>query len=251
MKHFTTGLIFLVRTSSASGRLLWLTQISAWEWRMQQNCFPDAHSLVRAAKAAERSAGMGGSLLNRDHIIGTAAGLAGVEPDTAERIVDLFTIDLDNLDGSGAGEGFPPFLRIGDALLFSPHAVKRTMPERNLLYAMVRTDKKRFDNVVSSHLEPALLEEVARYLSALPGVEVTKNVHWEKGEIDLIAYHEASNSAFQLQAKAGCLRRVRAWWPKSSRGHLRRRSRSGGFLISAATRRMRFVRLQLGGRLLA
>jgi len=68
---------------------------------------------------------------------------------------------------------------------------------------MVRTDKKRFDNVVSSHLEPALLEEAARFLSALPGVEVTKNVNWEKGEIDLLAYHEASNSAFQLQAKAG------------------------------------------------
>ena len=30
-----------------------------------------------------------------------------------------------------------------------------------------------------------------------------KNVKWERGEIDLLAYHEASNSAFQLQAKAG------------------------------------------------
>ena len=142
-------------------------------------------------------------LLNRNHIIGTAAGLTGVKPDTAERIVDLFTLDLNNLDGSGAGEGFfPPFLRFGDALLFSPHAVKRTMPERNLLYALVRTDKKTFDNVVSCHLEPALLEDAAQILSALPGVEVTNNVHWEKGEIDLLAYHEASNSAIQLQAKA-------------------------------------------------
>ena len=32
-------------------------------------------------------------LLNRNHIIGVAAGLSGVEPDTAERIVDIFTID--------------------------------------------------------------------------------------------------------------------------------------------------------------
>ena len=58
-------------------------------------------------------------------------------------IVDLFTIDLGNLEDSGVGEGFfPPFLRLGDALLFSPHAVKRTMPERNLLYIMVRTNQK-------------------------------------------------------------------------------------------------------------
>jgi hypothetical protein len=143
-------------------------------------------------------------LLSRNHIIGVAAGLSGVEPSAAERIVNRFTIELDNVDGSGAGEGFfPPFLRLGDSLLFSPHAIKRMMPERNLLYTMVKTDKKTFDNVVSSHLEPALIEEAAEFLSELPGVEVRKNVNWDKGEIDLLAYHEASNSAFQLQAKAG------------------------------------------------
>jgi hypothetical protein len=143
-------------------------------------------------------------LLSRNHIIGLAAGLSSVEPSVAERIVDLFTIDPDSVDCSGAGDGFfPPFFRLGDALLFSPHAIKRTMPERNLLYAMVRTDKKTFDNVVSSHLEPVLIEEVAELLSDLAGVEVRKNVNWDKGEIDLLAYHEASNSAFQLQAKAG------------------------------------------------
>jgi Holliday junction resolvase-like predicted endonuclease len=143
-------------------------------------------------------------LLSRNHIIGITAGVSAVEPSVAERIVDLFTIDPDNVDSSGAGEGFfPPFLRLNDALLFSPHAVKRTMPERNLLYAMVRTDKKTFDNVVSRHLEPALIEEAVELLLELDGVEVRKNVNWDKGEIDLVAYHEASNSAFQLQAKAG------------------------------------------------
>ena len=143
-------------------------------------------------------------LLNRNHIIGMAAGVGGVEADTAERIIDLFTLDLNNLDGSGAGEGFfPPFLRFNDALLFSPHAVKRTMPERNLLYTMARTDTTRFDNVVSSHLEPVLLEETTRFLCALPGVEVRRNIRWRRGEIDILAYHAVSNSALQLQAKAG------------------------------------------------
>lgn len=143
-------------------------------------------------------------LLNRNHIIGMAAGLSGVKPDTAERIADVFTIDLDKLEGTGAGEGFfPPFLRLSDALLFSPHAVKRTMPERNLLYTIARTDKTKLNNVVSSHLEPALLEDAAQFLESLPGVEVRKNVNWEKGELDILAYHEASNSAFQVQAKAG------------------------------------------------
>lgn len=143
-------------------------------------------------------------LLNRNHIIGLSAGLAEVETDKAERIVDFFTLDPDDLDRSGVGEGFfPPFLRLDDALLFSPHAIKRMMPERNLLYSMVRTDTERFDNVVSSHLEPSLLEDSVQFLSAIPGVKVTKNVNWDRGEIDLLAYHEASNSAVQLQAKAG------------------------------------------------
>jgi hypothetical protein len=81
------------------------------------------------------------------------------------------------------------------------------LPQRNLLYTMVRTDTKKFDNVVSSHLEPALLEEAAQFLSTVPGVEVTKNVNWKNGEkngeIDLLAFHEDSNSVFQLQAKSG------------------------------------------------
>lgn len=142
-------------------------------------------------------------LLKRNHIIGTAAGLSGVEPDKAESIIDRFTLDLDNLKHSGFGEGFfPPFLRLEDSLLFSPHAIKRLMPERNLLYYTLRTDQKRFDNVVSQHLEPALLDDAARYLAAQPNVEVKTNHNWEQGEIDLLAFHEPSNSALQLQAKA-------------------------------------------------
>ncbi len=67
---------------------------------------------------------------------------------------------------------------------------------------MLRTDQKRFDNVVSQHLEPALLDDAARYLAAQPDVEVKTNHNWEQGEIDLLAFHEPSNSALQLQAKA-------------------------------------------------
>lgn len=142
-------------------------------------------------------------LLNRNHIIGFNAGLAGVDPDVAEQIVNIFTLDLDNLALTGGGEGFfPPFLKLADALLFSPHAVKRMMPERNMLYALVRTNRAKFDEVVSQHLEPALLIDAEKCFSAIGGVEIRRNVNWERGEIDLLAYHEASNSALQVQAKA-------------------------------------------------
>ncbi len=142
-------------------------------------------------------------LLNRNHVVGLTAGLAGVDPDVADRIVSNFTLNLNNVAASGGGEGFfPPFLMLSNALLFSPHAVKRMMPERNLLYALVRTGRPKFDEVVSRHLEPALLTDAAQCLSALPGVEIRQNVSWEQGEIDLLAYHEASNTALQVQAKA-------------------------------------------------
>jgi hypothetical protein len=77
------------------------------------------------------------------------------------------------------------------------------MPERNLLYAMLRTDQRKFDEVVSRHLEPAIVAEAAAILSELPDVEIRTNVQWRAGEIDLVAYHAGSNSALQIQAKAG------------------------------------------------
>lgn len=142
-------------------------------------------------------------LLDRNHVIGVAAGVAGVEPSVAEKIVDLFTIILGDITKSGGGEGFfPPFLRIDNALLFSPHAVKRMMPERNLLYRLVRTDQKTFDNIVSSHFEPSLLKDAIESLSSMDGVEVRQGVRWQDGEIDLLAFHEPTNSALQIQAKA-------------------------------------------------
>lgn len=142
--------------------------------------------------------------LSRAHIIGTAAALADVSVETTEGIIEFFTINPGVIESSGVGEGFfPPFLRLGDSLLFSPHGVKRLMPERNLLYRMVRTDKTTFDNVVSSWLEPALITEAAQILSSIPGIHLKENVNWGNGEIDLLAFHEPSNSALQIQAKAG------------------------------------------------
>lgn len=142
-------------------------------------------------------------LLNRNHLIGVAAGVARVDPSVAEAIVDLFTIVLNDLKKSGGGEGFfPPFLKFDNALLFSPHAVKRMMPERNLLYKMIRTDPKTFDTVISGHLEPSLVQDAIECLSGMPGVEVRPNVRWERGEIDLLALHEPTNTALQIQAKA-------------------------------------------------
>ncbi|MBY5798422.1 hypothetical protein [Rhizobium leguminosarum] len=142
-------------------------------------------------------------LLQRNHVIGVAAGVSGVDPSVAEKIVDLFTIVTRDLKNSGGGDGFfPPFFRMGSYLLFSPHAVKFMMPERNLLYRMLRTDQRTFDNVVSRGLEPSLLQDAVKCFSDMPDVDVRPEVHWRNGEIDLLVYHAPSNTALQIQAKA-------------------------------------------------
>ena len=142
-------------------------------------------------------------LLNRDHIMDIVVVLTEAKKETVSQVLDLFIINLDALEHAAAGEGFfPPFLKLGDAVLFSPRAVKITLLERNLLYSLNKLDKDRFNKLVSSHLEPSLLEDARKILLKLEGVQVFKNVKWAKGEIDILAYHEASNSAFQVQAKA-------------------------------------------------
>ncbi|QHG71508.1 hypothetical protein [Ensifer adhaerens] len=142
-------------------------------------------------------------LLNRNHIIGIAAGVSGVDPPVAEKIVNLFTIVTSDLKNSGGGDGFfPPFFRLGGSLLFSPHAVKFMMPERNLLYRTARTDQRTFDNVVSGSLEPSLLQDAVKCFSDMPNVVVRPEVNWRNGEIDLLVYHAPTNTALQIQAKA-------------------------------------------------
>lgn len=142
-------------------------------------------------------------LLKRNHVLGVSASVAGVDRDTVERICSVFTLDLDRLDSTGGGENFfPPFLRLDDSLLFSPYAIKRMMPERNLLYSLLRTDQRKFDEALSHHLEPALLSDAAETLSRLPGVEIRRNIQWKFGEIDLMVLHAKSKSALQIQAKA-------------------------------------------------
>jgi hypothetical protein len=140
-------------------------------------------------------------LLNSNFVLGTAAGLGNVDVRSLEKIAPFFTMDAKHF--SQAGEGFlPPLFQIDNALLFSPHALRAMLPERNLLYALNKLDGDRFDRLVSEHLEPALLDEAAAILGAVPGFQVARNVIWDAGEIDLLVVQPEARVALQIQAKA-------------------------------------------------
>jgi hypothetical protein len=142
-------------------------------------------------------------LLVMDFVLGLIQAVTGVREASVETILRPFVLDAQAGDFGNAGEGFlPPLVRIGDAFLFSPYALRSMLAERNLLYVLNKRDRKTFDTAVSDKLEPELLDQAAAILSGLPGVVIAKNVEWGAGEVDLVAFDLESSSALQVQAKA-------------------------------------------------
>lgn len=124
---------------------------------------------------------------------------ARIEAVLAPLTLNAFTRDFGN-----AGDGYlPPVVRFNnDTILFNPYALRLMTHERNLLYVINRRHRERFDNIVSRHLEPMLLEEAIEQFGRVPGWLIRKNVLWAEGEIDLLAFDVRSNSVMQIQAKA-------------------------------------------------
>ena len=102
------------------------------------------------------------------------------------------------------GEGyFPPLTLLpGESIVIGPDFTFLFAHTRNVLYALQRLDKAKFDEVVSHGLEPQILLHAQTMLRRLSGVKIVPNVVWDTGEIDLLVYEEASNTVLQIQAKA-------------------------------------------------
>ncbi|UWU84922.1 hypothetical protein N2605_00205 [Bradyrhizobium yuanmingense] len=129
--------------------------------------------------------------------------LAGVSDSRVDRILSVFT---DTPFGTGqciSGDGYlAPIVQIGDSFLFSPRGLLIMLGERNIVYVANKTNKRHFDEYVSSSLEVALLDRAGKALSCIGGLVVRKNVVWKHGEIDLLAYSPKTNTALHVQAKA-------------------------------------------------
>lgn len=133
----------------------------------------------------------------------------GITAAEIDGILECFSIDFrtDPPTIAHAADGFfPPLIRLPDSVLFSPDLLRMFFQSRNVLYSLKQRDQSRFDNFVSAHLEPHLLNQAAAILRAVPGVQVALNVPWKcegrSGEVDIIAYDSLSNIAVQIQAKA-------------------------------------------------
>lgn len=71
-----------------------------------------------------------------------------------------------------------------------------------MLYALNKSQTNLFDEQISKHLEPALLETAKETLARIRGVRIAQEVKWDGGELDLLVYSESENKALHIQAKA-------------------------------------------------
>jgi hypothetical protein len=142
-------------------------------------------------------------LLRANFVVGIVQSVSSVSFDHVDSILSYFLEEPLDRRRDVSGDGYlAPIVRLGSSLLFSPRALLTMLAERNLLYVLNKTDRVHFDELVSDQLEPALLGHAEKALGQIAGLRVRRNVVWEGGEIDLLVYDPASNTALQVQAKA-------------------------------------------------
>jgi hypothetical protein len=131
-------------------------------------------------------------------------GLSGLDSDKLDRLVSMFSVDFRSgkQPATHARDGFfPPLARVETCFLYNPYLLKPFMTARNIVFAVRHQDQKLFDDVVSKHLEPALVQQSADLLRGIPGLEVIPGHEWEKSEIDVLVYSASENVALHVQAK--------------------------------------------------
>lgn len=175
-------------------------------------CLGMAHALGRRLRREFRSETVWNELLENVSVhwketffLGTLEAITGLDQSTLDRLLRIFTVDFrpGSRSGKHAGDGFfPPLARLAGSFLFNPDLLRLFLGGRNVLYALNRMDRKRFDDLVSHHLEPELVSAAEAQFAGVDGLVIVKNHDWGPGEIDLLVYSPTENVALHVQAKA-------------------------------------------------
>lgn len=107
------------------------------------------------------------------------------------------------IERSFCGEGFyPPFTLFDKFIISSPHAARYMLTMNNIIYSVNKNDTKTFDQKLSSHLEPTLINQLEYIFTSLNGIQIKKNVNYPGSEIDLLVFSPSENICLVIQAKA-------------------------------------------------
>jgi hypothetical protein len=141
--------------------------------------------------------------------VGFYVQISGLSKEKVLKIMSYYLSTYSNKTGenfverSFCGEGFyPPFTLFDTFIISSPHAVRYMLTMNNILYSVNKKDTKTFDQKLSSHLEPTLVNQLGYLFTSLKGVQIMKNVNYPGSEIDLLVFSPSENICLVIQVKA-------------------------------------------------
>lgn len=140
--------------------------------------------------------------------LGWFLGSTGLNKDKFDIILSYFIEIYSNDTGiqfqenSSCGEGYlPPITLIQKSIIFSPHALRYLVNFNNILYSINHKNKKLFDEEISQHLEPTLINQLEYLFSKFKDLEVRKNVNYGISEIDMLLLSKKENICITIQIK--------------------------------------------------
>lgn len=140
--------------------------------------------------------------------LGWFLGTSGLKKDKFDAILSYFIDIYSNetgiqlIENSSCGDGYlPPITIIEKSIIFSPHALRYLVNFNNILYSINQKNKKLFNDEISQHLEPTLINQLEYLFSEFNDLEIRKNVTYTKSEIDMLLLSKKENICITIQVK--------------------------------------------------
>jgi len=126
--------------------------------------------------------------------------IIGLKEKVFFKIMEIFAVDVKD-DFSNQEGYFPIFFEFENSYMFSPFNIRTRLSPRNLLYILLKTNQKLFDESLSHFLEPNLITHAVSLLQNISSLKIEVNKEWGKGEFDIVMYEAEKNIIIHVQAK--------------------------------------------------
>ena len=126
--------------------------------------------------------------------------IIGLNEEIFFKIMDIFAVKVKD-DFSNQEGYFLTFFEFESSYIFSPFNIRTRLSPRNLLYILLKTNQKLFDESLSHFLEPNLIKNAVFLLQNITSLKIEVNKNWGKGEFDIVMYEPEKNIIIHVQAK--------------------------------------------------
>lgn len=140
--------------------------------------------------------------------LGWAMHTSKLDKSTFDKILSYYIEIVSNgtkenfIANSFCGDGyFPPLILLNESIIYSPLSLRYFLNFNNILYSINKKNRPLFDQNISPHLEPTLINQIAYLFSFYQNVETKKNVNYSESEIDLVVLSKSEETCLFFQAK--------------------------------------------------